>query len=137
MDQPVKVILQRLIEDKYGTHGELKDEEGKTLCCTIERPWLNNQHDISCIPAGEYACIPHDSPTHPKCWEVSGVPDRTAILIHTGNTEADSAGCIIIGATASVTGVLMSKVAMDKLREILPRYFTLEVCTESDITPIS
>lgn len=127
-DQPVKIILHRLLEDQYGTHGELKTEDGATLCCTIERPWLDNRHGVSCIPLGEYQCVPHDSPTHPDTWEITGVPDRSAILLHTGNTMTDSEGCVILGTVAKVDGVLFSKVAMNKLRETLPSYFVLDVC---------
>ncbi len=131
-DQPVKIILHRLVEDKFGTHGEMKTEEGATLCCTIERPWLANQHGISCIPTGEYQVIPHDSPKHANCWQITGVPDRDAILIHTGNTIADTEGCVIIGLVAVAPGVLQSEKAMGKLRAMLPSHFVLEVYSDED-----
>ncbi len=131
-DQPVKIILHRIIEDQYGTHGQLRTEDGTILCCTIERQWLDNKPNVSCIPVGEYQCVPHDSAKHPKTWEITGVPGRSEILIHTGNVDLDSTGCVIVGTASSVTGVVMSAVAMAKLREVLPVYFMLDVCEEKD-----
>ena len=130
MDQPFKVILHRLKEDKFGTHGEFKTEDGKHLCFTIELPWKNNAFEVSCIPLGEYQVIPHNSLEHPHTWEVTGVPNRTAILIHTGNTMADVLGCIAVGTFQSPEGVLLSKNAMAKLHEILPPNFVLDVFSE-------
>ncbi len=130
LNQPVRIILHRICEDRFGTHGRLTTEEGNTICFTIERPWLDNKHDVSCIPVGEYACIPHDSPQHPDCWEITGVPDRSAILIHTGNSMADTEGCVIVGGTATASGVLFSKTAMNKLHSMLPSHFVLDVYSE-------
>lgn len=127
IDEPVRIFLHRNFEDKYGTHGTIKDETGKVLCYTIERPWLNNKNDISCIPEGIYECSPHNSLDHPSSWELANVPGRQAILIHSGNTIADTKGCIIVGTVKSPEGVLLSKNAMAKLHEILPPYFSIEL----------
>ena len=52
----------------------------------------------SCIPAGHYTLtrtmyFKHGYPT----FEVTGVPHRSRILIHPGNTEEDTLGCILVG----------------------------------------
>lgn len=122
------VTLRRYQQDLFGTHGQLEDSGGNVLCYTIERPWLNNAHNISCIPTGTYACTPHvKSNNGQRCWEVTGVPDRTGILIHTGNVMGDSEGCIIVGLLADATGVAESELALYKLQNLLQDNFTLEI----------
>jgi hypothetical protein len=126
-DQPVKIFLHRILEDNYGIHGQIKSEDGTILCYTIERPWLDNAPMVSCIPEGVYDCIPHDSPAHPDTYEITNVPKRSAILLHTGNTESDSAGCVILGLVPTVQGVLQSAKALAFLHTILPKHFTIEI----------
>lgn len=123
----MQITLVRIKEDEFGTHGVLKDETGAWLCYTLEQPWRNNQTDISCIPSDSYAVIPHNSAAHPDTWEVSNVPGRTAILIHSGNALADTKGCIICGLTQTKDMVLQSKSAIDKLHGVLPDYFDLDI----------
>lgn len=64
---------------------------------TMERNWENNAQDISCIPPGKYTCVRINSPKFGNTFEVTGVPNRTAILLHKGNFMSDSHGCIVIG----------------------------------------
>jgi len=114
-----------------GTLGEMLNPDGSHLCFTCERPWLNNQEDTSCIPVGIYTCVPHNSPAHPNTWELENVPGRTAILIHNGNTEVDSEGCILVGnQTGTMNGlpaVLNSVATLQMLRTNLPPTFTLAI----------
>ncbi len=90
--------LQRLVQNSHATYGQITDDENRLICRTLERPWLNNAHDVSCIPAGEY---PAHRVTSPKrgyeVFMLDGVPDRTAIELHIGNVVAESEGCILLG----------------------------------------
>lgn len=72
--------------------------EGERFCYTLERPWLGNQHNISCIPEGTYDVamlwsqhfgrpLPH----------VLDVPDRSGIMFHVLNVVEQSEGCIGLG----------------------------------------
>lgn len=38
--------------------GKVISDDGRLLFSfeTLELPWLNNQHDVSCIPLGNYNC---------------------------------------------------------------------------------
>ena len=122
--------LYRTRSDQYGTHGHIEDAVGDLLCYTIERPWLGNAHDVSCIPDSNdgYPFSPHTKSNNgQQCWIASGVPNRTGILIHTGNTEGDSEGCIIIGLMFSIQGVEESELALQKLQSTLPSNFTLRI----------
>lgn len=126
----MRITLQRISEDQYGTHGELRNENG-LICYTLEHPWKNNKHDISCIPPGVYGCIPHDTPAHPNVWEITNVPNRQAILIHSGNTLADTKGCVLAGLNKTILGVSSSKAAINKLHTILPDKFEIAILTIS------
>jgi len=86
--------IAQIISD--GTFGVLRDE-GIPFCLTLERLWLNNRKSESCIPEGLYICKRLQSPKFGNTFEVTQVPDRTAILIHKGNIIEDSHGCIILG----------------------------------------
>ena len=102
---------------------------GDFVCYTIERPWLNNEKNVSCIPAGYYWIEPYHSQGHPGCYslncEALGVAvtgqHRTYILIHPGNFPSDVDGCIAPGLSLnqSTWGVSDSNDAMDKLRDII------------------
>lgn len=106
--------LERFAYLPSGTIGELFIP-GCQKIFTIERPWLDNRKRESCIPEGEYALKPHVGRIQPAIW-VDGVPGRTAILIHVGNTYNDLQGCIAPGLhwrTGDPPAVLNSRAAMD------------------------
>jgi len=93
---------------------------------TMERPWLNNQSNISCIPSGSYKCnylARSGSGKYKKVWHLQAVPDRTGVLIHQGNFKEHSKGCIIIGSKLGTLGgrpaVLGSKNALRDLNKLL------------------
>jgi hypothetical protein len=67
------------------------------FCVTLELPYLNNEVNISCIPAASYLCAPYSSPKYPNVYQVLGVPGRTSILFHKGNVIEDTEGCILLG----------------------------------------
>lgn len=128
-----KVIIRRLWQGETGTLGTL-EIDGKPICCTVERPWLNNKPRVSCIPAGVYQCMPHNGRRFKGVWRLENVPGRSAILIHGGNTMLDVVGCIAVGKgfgfLKGLPAVLDSRNTLDALRGILPEKFTLEIRNE-------
>jgi hypothetical protein len=70
---------------------------GVPFCVTLERPWLDNQRSISCIPVDLYLCKRVNSPKFGDTFEITGVPNRSEILFHKGNISEDTHGCIIVG----------------------------------------
>lgn len=94
----------------------------------IELPNRGNQQSISCIPAGEYECEVVESPKFGHVYHVKDVPNRSHILIHSGNYAGDKAkgfktnsyGCLLPGmkrGTLSGQKVVLS--SRDALNSIM------------------
>ena len=47
------------------------------------------------------------------------IPGYDGVLIHTGNTQDDSSGCIIVGQNKVVGKVINSKLTFEKLYPVL------------------
>lgn len=88
---------------------------------TIERPWLGNRQNISCIPEGTYPLKPYSSAKFPHVWQICDVPGRDYILIHAGNYAHDVSGCVAVGTIPSRDSlmVLNSRAAIERLRSLL------------------
>ena len=89
---------------KHGTNGDLSCV-GLGLCHTIELPWRNNEHQVSCIPEGRYEITKRYSPKLKWHLWVKNVPDREFILIHTyNNAMKEAQGCIATVTTLTGAG---------------------------------
>ncbi len=121
------MIIERFAYSPMGTFGRLTI--GDFQCFTVERPWLDNQASVSCVPEGDYILEPHSTDQYPDTYAlvgetVSHYPEvrkaRSAILFHSGNTMADLKGCIApglrLGWVADRWAVLDSRAAMKQLR---------------------
>lgn len=92
---------------------------------TLEPPWRDNQRDRSCIPAGTYEAVflpQSDSGKFRNVYELQAVPERSDILIHSGNVVADTRGCLLIGLSRGIQegqpAVLDSRVALAQLIQL-------------------
>lgn len=88
-------LLQRFAYLDSGTLGRLSI--GDWSCYTIERPWKDNQPNVSCIPEGVYACQPFSGNKFQDVIQLMDVPGRSYILIHVANFPHDVEGCIGVG----------------------------------------
>jgi hypothetical protein len=78
-----------------GTNGNLKVSNLQVPLYTIELPWLQNQHGISCVPEGQYRLEKRYSPRHKSHIILMGVKDRNLILVHPANDAMkELKGCI-------------------------------------------
>lgn len=101
----------------------------------LERPWLGNAANQSCIPAGSYKAVFLDrsaSGKYRNVYHLRDVPGRSGILIHTGNVVAHSRGCLIIGKRrGTLSGnpaVLNSRTALGELNDLMQgEDFTLNI----------
>jgi hypothetical protein len=119
----INLLLIRDTFTEESTIGELFIN-GERICDTLERPYFNNQRNISCIPEGVYPVrlrLPRESATRDYLHLlVQEVPNRDWILFHRGNTAKDTSGCILVGIGTEQDVVHNSVLAMDLLiKEIL------------------
>lgn len=73
------------------------------LIYTLELPWRGNEPRRSCIPDGFYECTPrrYNAGGYPAI-EITGVPGRSHILFHRGNTASDVEGCVVVGTQVGI-----------------------------------
>ena len=130
------IFLNRVSNEVKQTLGRLylyDDADLVFQCCTMELPWINNQKRISCIPKGRYLVKKHTSSKYGECFWVQDVPDRTEILIHLGNYNFNTLGCILPGRrfldinNDGLRDVISSGNTMKDLRKLLPNKFHLNI----------
>lgn len=143
----MKLTLKRkYLGEKY-TIGDLYID-GKFFCNTIEdtvRKLPTNCPDtpkgIPCkcrekvyaetaIPEGTYKITMEHSPRFKrKLPFLHNVPHFIGILIHSGTTEKDSAGCLIVGKNTIKGKVTESRLTSDKLNDILSKekHITIQI----------
>lgn len=103
--------LERFLSSEHGVFGTLDfDTPNGPQLFTAEDEWRNNAPSISCIPVGTYPLTLRFSPHFNKqMYEVGNVPGRAGILIHPGNTEEDTEGCILVGLNLGVVRVAVDE----------------------------
>lgn len=93
--------LTRLHDNGIQTTGfmRLLDSAGNTLLLfdTLELTWMNNARQKSCVPDGTYVVKPRFSFRFGRCYELQSVLERDCILVHKGNFNRNTKGCILIG----------------------------------------
>lgn len=102
------------------------------VCTTLERRWQNNEKSVSCIPAGRYIARRVISPKFGVTFEITGVANRDKILLHAGNIDDDSHGCVLLGsefglwtdASCCVTG---SKKAFEHFMKLMQNEEEFEI----------
>lgn len=95
-----KIKITRGFESNKQTLGLLQIIENEKViyaCYTLELPWRDNHHNISCIPFGLYKGKKITRPNGNKAISITDVPGRSAILIHKGNFYTDIRGCVLVG----------------------------------------
>ena len=119
------------VETKSNTIGVMRYNGFE--CFTLELPWLANAQNISCIPAGTYECEKYHSPNHGYCVGIKNVAGRTQVLIHKGNFNRNTKGCILVGESLTDMNndgeidVSNSKLTLDRLMGELPQKFQLVI----------
>jgi len=105
------VFLCYTCEDKvrdYNRDGDLEDEGEKKV------------YGETAIPQGEYLVVLTMSNRFKKVLpEILNVRYFKGVRIHSGNTAADSHGCILVGMDRTDEGVWRSRMAMNKLMKLL------------------
>ena len=120
-DELPELELRRLVEfHEDSTIGELL-AYGERICWMLELCWRNNARNVSCLPPGEYLCVPYMSNRFGRtfAFDDSETTPRTQIRMHAGNTSLDTRGCLLPGTACGIMGgrpaVLNSRRALDDL----------------------
>ena len=133
----MKLQLKRIFKGETYTIGKLYID-GEYFCDTIEDkvrelprlcPDTPKWQSCKCkqkiyaetaIPAGSYKVTLENSPRFKRVLPcLHNVPHFLGILIHSGNTEKDTAGCIIVGRNTVKGKVLESKITLEALMKLL------------------
>ena len=102
------------------------------FCSTIEDKYrdLSKEKKVygeTCIPFGTYKVIINMSPKYGRLMpRLLDVPHFDGILIHSGNTEQDSAGCIIVGKRSGQK-VINSRDTFNRLFARLEKYSNIKI----------
>ena len=103
--------LKRYKSGLYGIFGQLYSEDGKYNFVSLEHGYSVNGEYLAKVAIGEYKCVRHAPHRLPyETFTLENVPpfqdkEVTGILIHKGNYNNDSIGCILIG-TREGTGMI-------------------------------
>lgn len=127
----MKLRLERLWPKKDYTVGRLYVDD-RLFCNTLEDRIVDkNKNGVfdgdekkvygeSAIPYGTYKIIYNWSPKFGKNLpRLLNVPHFEGILIHPGNTAADSAGCILVGKNTEVGRLTNSRYISDELNKLI------------------
>lgn len=130
----MEILLQRVAKkDKYTTGklyindqyfcDTLEDtDRGLTQSMTEQQIKSKKVYGETAIPTGTYRIIISYSNRFKKQMPLLlNVPGFSGIRIHTGNTEKDSLGCILVGKNKAVGKVLESRDTYNKLFSILQK----------------
>ena len=109
-------------------------QNGTPFAVTLERPWMNNQQNVSCIPDGMYACERIESPKFGETFRLINVSGRSHILFHKGNIDDDTHGCILVGESfeplSGEPAIRASKKGFKEFMELLNEQDMFTLCIE-------
>jgi hypothetical protein len=123
--QYMRLVLQRQYLTEISTIGEIRIN-GNHECYTLELPIIDGLPG-SAIPSGIFSVKVYPSPKFQMSMDpwieiyartiphIMGIPHRSLILIHWGNTAKDTDGCILVGRTRGENYVGASRAAFGAL----------------------
>lgn len=129
-----KFQIKRVSHDDDGTYGVFLIDD-KPVCVTLEEEWDSSKSKVTgsdkAIMPGKYSVKAYSGTKFKNVFLLDKVPGRSAILIHNGNTEDNTAGCILVGKgygdVNGKTAITDSVMTLNHLRAVLPKSFDLEI----------
>ena len=124
------IIVNRDEGNKEQTMGVcyVRDEQGCLLFKSesLERGWMDNERNVSCIPEGDYPVkLEYSSKFRKELYEIYDVPNRSECKFHAANYWRQLNGCIALGKNRKdIDGdgyrdVTSSKVTMAEFHEAM------------------
>lgn len=103
----MNLTLTRNISNENGIFGSLTDESGNIIAVTLEHAYDSGNGDGTYspkLPPGTYGCQrgQHQLASMAKpfiTFQIMNVPGHTNILLHQGNYNNDSEGCVLLGTS--------------------------------------
>lgn len=98
------------------------------MCHTLEDAQrLTKVMGQTAIPKGTYEVVVNYSNRFKKMLPLLiDVPNFSGVRIHSGNTEADTEGCILLGMERAADSVINSRAAMSRFMPILMKWLKRE-----------
>jgi len=106
----MNITLTRTEKNSAGIFGHFTDENGHQICVTLEHAYDDGHGGWTAkIPSGTYTCQRGQHQLHSmtspfETFQVMNVPGHDNILIHMGNFDKDSEGCILVGQAIAGSG---------------------------------
>jgi Family of unknown function (DUF5675) len=115
--------------------GNVFDHNGTCIFSfsTLELPYNKNEVNNSSIPVGIYEVSKRYSFKYGQHYIINNVLNRSMILIHNGNYNKQTKGCILVGIYAKDINndrdidVVMSGLCIEIMNNILPNRFKLTI----------
>ena len=125
-------LTLRTFSTSQGTTGRLYDDQGNLIFVTMEKEYLDNQKNVSCVHPGLYDLLPRNSPSQGPTYYLSN-PEldvtlsdpagRTYIQIDAANRASELLGCIAVGSGFGVIkgewAIIASRMAKGALMLLL------------------
>ena len=97
----IHILIQRYWQNEKQTEGDIQifNSSGRVVLkgVIVELLDKDNQNNISRIPAGDYKVKRRWSQKFKHHLHILDVPNRSYILIHTGNYYYQLEGCVLVG----------------------------------------
>ena len=134
----MKMLISRYIDTDKQTIGNgfllsIPDNYIRYEFRTLELSYKANKRSISCIPCGKYKVVKRQSKKYGNHFHILNVPNRSYILIHNGNYNHQTKGCVLVGNDLAYLNadnkidVINSKKTLKTLYSKLPNEFDLEI----------
>ena len=124
----MKITVKRTFKGPEYTIGKLYIDDNyfcDTLEDTVRKVKIAGK---TAIPAGSYKVKKTMSPRFKKILpEILNVPNFSGVRIHSGNTAADTDGCLLLGLNKAKGQVLCSKNAMAFFMDRTPDEFDITI----------
>lgn len=123
------LMIKRIKFSEFGIFGILYDKNAARVCVTLEHAYPSDSPLLWApkVPPGKYICLRGEHQllrqNNPfETFEITNVPGHTAILFHVGNTNDDTAGCVLLGSGYNnlefPRSIINSKLAFKKFMDL-------------------
>ena len=108
------------VNDEYFCDTLEDKDRGLTSDMSLEDIKKIKVYGQTAIPTGRYRVVMNMSARFKKIMpQILNVPGFDGIRIHSGNTDADTQGCVLLGQNKVVGKVINSRIYTDKLYQII------------------